>query len=223
MQASVAQRLERQPYKLDVLGPNPSGRTKSESFLTRRSIFNNYMNKGKYIAVFCSAAELGKKYIKPAEEFAKLIAENGYHLVWGGSDTGLMKVIADEVQASGGDLIGVTIEVYKDVIRKNVTEMIISPSLGERKATMLVRSDAIVVLAGGIGTLDEVTEVLELKKQGKHNKPVVLLNTAHFYDGLKIQLQKMQDEGFMHKPLGELIFFAGTPEEAIDYINRQLG
>lgn len=179
------------------------------------------MNK-KYIAVFCSAANLEEKYTKPAEEFARLMGQEGYHLVWGGSDKGLMKVIADEVEKAGGDLIGVTIDIFNDVIRQNITEAIVSPTLGERKSTMLLRSDAIVVLVGGIGTLDEITEVMELKKQGKHNKPIVLLNSDHFYDGFEIQLKKMENEGFMHKSLHELLFFAQTPEEAIAYINSVL-
>ena len=180
------------------------------------------MKKGKYIAVFCSAAELDNKYIIPAENLARLIAQNGYHLVWGASNRGLMKIIADEVQKGGGDLIGVSIEEYKDFIRKDATEVILSESLSHRKAMMLLRSDAIIVLVGGIGTLDEVTEVLELKKQRKHNKPVVFLNTDHFYDGLENQLKKMQEEGFMHRPVDELLYFADTPEKAIDYINEQL-
>lgn len=178
------------------------------------------MNK-KYIAVFCSAAELEEKYVNAAKAFAVLMAEHTYNLVWGGSNTGLMKTIADEIDGKG-DLIGVSIEVFNSVIRKNITETIIAPSLGERKATMLLRADAIVVLVGGVGTLDEVTDVMELKKQGKHNKPIVLLNTDNFYEGLKTQLIKMQHEGFMHVQVEELVYFADTPQQAIDYINTKL-
>jgi uncharacterized protein (TIGR00730 family) len=150
------------------------------------------------------------------------MTKHGYNLVWGGSNKGLMKTIADEVEKGKGDMIGVSIEVFNDVIRQNITETIIAPTLSERKATMLLRCDAIVVLVGGIGTLDETTEVIELKKQGKHNKPIIFLNTANFYDGLKIQLQKMQDEGFSHKPIKKLIYFADSPQKAIKYINTKL-
>lgn len=174
----------------------------------------------KYIAVFCSAADLEEKYKTAAKEFAALMTQHGYHLVWGGSDTGLMKTIADEVAKGNGELIGVSIDIFNSVLRKDITETIIAPNLGERKATMLLRSDAIVALVGGLGTLDEITEIIELKKQKKHTKPVLLLNTDHFYDGLKRQLQKMQDEGFIHIPLDELLYFAETPQEAIDYINK---
>lgn len=178
-------------------------------------------NRLKYIGVFCSSNDLEEKYIRPAKEFAKKMTEHGYHLVWGGSDVGLMRVIASEVQKGGGKLIGVSIDMFNDVIKKDADEVIIAPTLGERKSTMLFRSDAIVVLVGGIGTLDEVTEILELKKQKVHNKPVVILNTENFYEGLKVQLQKMKDDGFIAIPLDELVCFADHPSEALEQINRQ--
>ena len=88
---------------------------------------------------------------------------------------------------------------------------------------MLLRSDAVVVLVGGIGTLDELTEVIELKKQGKHNKPIIVLNTENFYAGLKTQLQKMEDDGFTPRPINELVYFADQPEEAIAHLKKSLG
>lgn len=176
----------------------------------------------KYIAVFCSAQEIDEKYVKPAEEFARLLTKHGYHLVWGGTDKGLMKTIASAVAVGGGKLVGVSIARYQAFARKNVDEMIIAKTLGERKATMLERSSAIVMMAGGIGTLDEITEILELKKQGNHNKPIVVLNTDNFYKGLRSQLEKMKDEGFIPNNLAELIYFADSPEDAIVYIHDRL-
>ncbi len=176
----------------------------------------------KNIAVFCSANDLPEKYTNPAVEFAELIAKNGYGLVWGGSNTGLMKLIASAVQDSGGKITGVSLEIYRHKLRENADEMIIEKTLGERKATMLLKSDAIVALVGGIGTLDEVTEIIELKKQEYHNKPVVILNTENFYEGLKMQMQKMDEEGFLPKKLEEFVYFAATPIDAIDYINLHL-
>lgn len=180
------------------------------------------MKKEKYIAIFCSAQDLAEKYTKPARELAKKIAEHGYHLVWGGSDTGLMKIIADEVQKSGGKLVGISVKFLHHFARKNADEMIIAADLGERKAKMLFRCDALVVLVGGTGTLDEATDVLELRKQDHHKKPIIFLNTENFYEGLKVQLQKMRDDGFIKRPLEGLVFFADTPQEAIDYIDKNL-
>ena len=177
----------------------------------------------KNITVFCSASDLDDKYIKPAEEFARLLPKHGYDLVWGGSNEGLMKAIASAIKEDGGKLIGVSVEFYKHLLREDSDEKIIAKTLGERKATMLLRGDAIAVLVGAIGTLDELTEVIELKKQGHHNKPIVILNTENFYEGLRIQLQKMKDDGFIPNNLNELIYFANTPQEAIGYINNALG
>ncbi len=176
----------------------------------------------KYIAVFCSANDLEEKYTAPSKKFAQLLAENGYGLVWGGSDKGLMKIVASAVQEAGGKIVGVSMELLRKDARVGADEMIIAKDLGERKTTMLARSDAIVLLVGGIGTLDEITEILELEKHGVHNKPIVILNTENFYEGLKVQLQKMKDNSFITKPLDQLIYFVDTPEEAIVYIKEKL-
>lgn len=176
----------------------------------------------KYIAVFCSANDLDKKYTDSAKEFAKLLAKNSYNLVWGGSDKGLMQIMASGVQAGGGKIVGVSMELLRASARKEADEMIIAKDLGERKAMMLKRSDAIVMLVGGIGTLDEITEILELKKHGIHSKPIIILNTENFYEGLKGQLQKMEDEGFLTKPLEEFVFFADSPQQVIYYLNKEL-
>lgn len=167
------------------------------------------------VCVFCSAAELSHRYTGPAREFAELIGKRGHALVWGGSDVGLMKVVADGVQHAGGRLIGISVEFLQHKVRAAADEMVVTADLAERKAQLLARSDAIVVLAGGTGTLDEATEVLELKKHGMHSKPVVVLNTEGFYDGLREQLARMDAEGFLPLPLADLVAFASDGAEAL--------
>jgi predicted Rossmann-fold nucleotide-binding protein len=78
-------------------------------------------------------------------------------------------------------------------------------------------------MVGGTGTLDEATEILELKKHGLHAKPVVLLNTAGFYDGLKQQFLRMEDEGFLPLPLTELVLFAEDGASALAYLEEAVG
>ncbi len=170
------------------------------------------------ICVFCSAAELDAVYTDAARTFARLLGERGHSLVWGGSDSGLMKVVADEVQEAGGRLIGISVEFLKNVARANADEMIVTADLAERKAAMLARSDAIVVMVGGTGTLDEATEILELRKHGMHTKPVVILNTAGFYDGLREQMRRMEAEGFLPVPLDKLVSFADDGTEALELL-----
>lgn len=158
-----------------------------------------------------------------AKSFAELMVKNGYNLVFGGSDKGLMHVVSETVKNGGGKLVGVSIEWLQAVARKDLDEMVITKTLGERKEMMLKRSEAIVVLPGGIGTLDECMEIIEHKKHGHHNKPVVILNTNKFYQGFKLQLQRMDKEGFLPKSPSQLVFFADTPQGAIDYISSNSG
>lgn len=175
------------------------------------------------ICVFCSAADLDDRYVLPARRFAELMGKGGHALVWGGSDTGLMKVMADGVQRAGGKLIGVSVEFLAHKARQGADEMVVTKDLAERKAQMLARADAIVVMVGGTGTLDEATEILELRKHGLHTKPVVLLNTAGFYDGLQEQFRRMESEGFLPIPLADLVFFAADGAGALAYLEERVG
>jgi len=173
------------------------------------------------VCVFCSAKDLTDKYEAPARQLATLIAEHGHSLVWGGSNTGVMKLMADGVQAGGGKIYGISIELLKQFARPDADEMVIAKDLGERKARLLSRSDVIVVLPGGLGTLDELTEILELRKHGAHQKQVIVLNTDGFYEGLNVQLARMSNEGFITGPLSEYLAYADTPEEAIALVENR--
>ncbi|QEV20389.1 TIGR00730 family Rossman fold protein [Streptomyces alboniger] len=177
------------------------------------------------ICVFLSAADLDDRYTAPAREFAELLGKGGHTLVWGGSESGLMKVVADGVHEAGGRLVGVSVDFLGAKARAvaEPDEMVIARDLAERKALLLEKADAIVIMVGGTGTLDEATEILELKKHGKHTKPVVLLNSAGFYDGLKEQFRRMEDEGFLPLPLTDLVFFAEEPVGALAYLEESIG
>lgn len=170
------------------------------------------------ICVFLSSADLDERYTRPAREFAELIGNGGHTLVWGGSDTGLMKVVADGVQETGGRLVGISVEFLRAFARKDADEMVIAKDLAERKALLLARSDAVVVMVGGLGTLDEATEILELRKHGLLDKPVALLNTVGFYDGVILQLRRMEDEGFLPLPLMELVYLANEGADALAHL-----
>jgi hypothetical protein len=181
------------------------------------------------ICVFCSANDLGEKYTAPAKALARLLAEAGHTLIWGGSDVGLMKIMADGVQEGGGKIVGVSLEYYKENARKNADEMIIAKNLGERRALLLERSDVIVSLIGGLGTLDELTEIMELRKQRRHDKLCIIVNTDGFYDGFRMQMERIFAEGFLsakeqadanNMAVSDIIRFVDTPEEAMDIIGQ---
>lgn len=174
------------------------------------------------IGVFLSAAKLDERYVAPAREFAELVGRGGHTLVWGGSDVGLMKVVADGVQAAGGRLYGVSVRFLEHVARSNSDEIVVAADLKERKALLLEKADAVVVLVGGTGTLDEMTELLELKKHGLSDMPLVVLNTDGFYDGLQRQLERMAAEGFLPVPLSQLVYFADTGAQALAHVEAQV-
>lgn len=117
----------------------------------------------KNVCVFLSASDVDEKYVKAAEELGRLLAQQGYGFVYGGSDKELMKIMSAAVQKAGGTVIGVTMEMLKDTRKLDANEMIVAKDLPERKRILNEKSDAIVVLVGGTGTLDEATELLEQK------------------------------------------------------------
>ena len=100
--------------------------------------------------------------------------------------------------------------------------MVFAKDLAERKALLLARSDAVVVMAGGLGTLDEATEILELRKHGLHDKTVVLLNTAGFYEGLALQLRRMEQDGFLPVPMVDLVYTADDGADALAHLEESL-
>ena len=171
------------------------------------------------IAVFLSQYGVAEKCEKTAETFARLIAKHGHALVWGGGDEGLMHTIAETAHRGGARTIGVIREQIKGKAYKDADEMIVVKDAKEMNLGLIERGDAIVALAGGIGTLNEITEVLRMRKNGLLNKPTVVINTDNFYGGLKQQLQKMHNEGFLKTDVMQSVYFADTPEDAMDYLN----
>lgn len=176
------------------------------------------------ICVFLSSADLNARYTDAARELGRLIADGGHTLVWGGSDVGLMKVLADAVDAAGGRLIGVSVDFLAAKARplQPPNALTVTANLAERKAALLARSDAFVIMVGGTGTLDEATEVLELRKHAVHAKPVVVLNTDGFYDGLRRQFVRMDAEGFLPIPLARLCRFVDRPAQVLAAVQHDL-
>lgn len=174
------------------------------------------------IVVFLSAYSISEEYQVPAVKFARLMARAGHCLIYGGTNRGLMDEVCSAFLAEGGKVCGVIMESLLHLKRDGI-EIEVVPTLYERKRRFLEKADAIVVLVGGIGTLDELTEVLEFKKHGAHGKPIAILNTENFYAGLRLQLERMAKEGFIPMSLADLVHFASTPEEALELVERQSG
>lgn len=177
-------------------------------------------NKMK-ICVFLSATNSSEFYAAPVRDLAERITSGGHGVVWGGSDAGLMKILADATQDAGGSVTGVSIESLRWVLREKLNEhdeIVVTANLPERKALLLERSDVVIVMPGGTGTLDEFTDILELRRHGTHDKPIVVVDYGGFYEGLRLQLDRMQTEGFLDHPYSSIVEFVADPEAAMNLI-----
>lgn len=180
------------------------------------------MTNIKNICVFASSSNyLDEEYYKQASLLGELIGKNGYNIVYGGSRLGLMYASASAVKANGGEIIGIMPEKLANMGCANpedCKEFILTSGMRERKAKLDELSDAVIAIAGGFGTLEELAEILVQKQLGYNNKPIVLLNTLGFYDNLLKFFDDIIDRNFANKNSKKLYFVAQTPQEAIDYI-----
>ena len=167
-----------------------------------------------------SSNKLAKEYYDAAEALGALMAQQGHTLVFGGGQGGIMGAAARGAHAHGGAIIGVAPRFFDEpgILFAECTEFIYTETMRERKAIMEERSDAFIVLPGGIGTYEEFFEMLTLKQLGRHNKPMVMLNTRGYYDPMAAMLRNTVDEGFMSADCMELYGVCDTPAEALDYV-----
>lgn len=162
----------------------------------------------KNLCVFCGSAEgSNPTYILMAKELGKMLAENQIGLVYGGATIGVMGALADSVLAHGGVVIGVIPKTLVDyeIAHKNLTELHVVESMHDRKKLMYDRSDFFLTLPGGMGTLDEMFEILTWAQLKLHSKPCMIFNFNKFYDSLLAQLKHTQVEGFLKQAHFELL------------------
>lgn len=157
-------------------------------------------------------------YIQAAETLGRELARRGLTCVYGGSDTGLMKRLADSVLAAGGKVIGVTVTALKEreIFHPGLTELYVMPTMNERKACMVGLADGFVVLPGGVGTFDEFFEVYAWRLLGFHDKPFGVLDVNGYFEPLDRLLDNAQREGFIKASYRHLVVRAGTPAELLD-------
>lgn len=151
------------------------------------------------ICVFCGARSgLDPAYTTAAQAMGRAIAENGWRLVYGAGDVGLMGEVARSAQAAGAPTFGVipTHLMGHERGKRDLTQFVITEDMHERKKVMFMNSDAIVVLPGGAGSLDEFFEVLTWAQIGLHRKPIYLLNVQGYWDPLIALLDHIVAQGF---------------------------
>ena len=174
------------------------------------------------VCVFASSSDfLEECFYKDASEVGKLLGKNGMNIVYGGSRLGMMYACASQVKANGGKIIGVMPERLYNIGFGNpedCDDFIMTSGMRERKAKMDEKSDAVIALAGGFGTLEELSEMIVQKQLGYNKKPIVLLNTKGFYNNLSEFFNNIIEQGFAKNSAGELYYIAQTPDDAIKYL-----
>ena len=175
------------------------------------------MDTIKSICVFCgSSAGSREEYSVKARALGLLFVEKGITLVYGGSNVGLMHVIADTMMQAGGKVIGVMPHtlIQREVAHKAITEFHVVETMAERKAVMDKLSDAFIAMPGGIGTLDELFEVMSWNQLDLITKPVALFNVLGYWDHLLSFLDHSVDQRFV-KPEHRTNLIAESNEELL--------
>jgi len=165
-------------------------------------------------------------YKKAAEELGKLIGQGGHTLIYGGSRLGLMGILSKSVHDNGGKVIGIIPE-HLQKLAEGEDELIRAENMHHRKEIMELKSDAFIALPGGIGTLDEIFEILAGIQLKIHNKPISIINTNNYYEDLIKQLDKINKQGFGDLKfdtidINNLFHFSQTPKEAIEHVIKQI-
>lgn len=171
------------------------------------------MSKGS-ICVFCGARPGGDAdYMAAATEVGQALAANDWRLVYGAGDVGLMGAVARAAQDAGGDTFGVipTHLMQMEVGKTDLTRFVVTENMHERKKVMFMNCDAIVVLPGGAGSLDEFFEVLTWAQLGLHEKPIFLLNINNYWAPLRALLDHVIAQGFADQSVLDFVTTVDTP------------
>lgn len=172
----------------------------------------------KQLCVFCGSSPAKRsEYNKAASELGRKLVEHNIQLIYGGGNVGLMGVIADTVMSSGGEVIGVIPEFIaeKEVAHNKLTELHIVQSMHERKALMSELSDGFIAMPGGIGTFEELFEVLTWQQLGIQSKPCALLNTCNYFEYLIKQLDHAVDEKFLKPIHRDMLIVGSRPDQLL--------
>jgi uncharacterized protein (TIGR00730 family) len=181
------------------------------------------MNPIRAICVFCaSSSSVDQIFCDAADDLGRKMGELDIELVYGGASIGLMGSVARGVHATGGKVVGVLPQFMKtkDIEYAEADELIVTRDMRERKAVMDDRSDAFIALPGGIGTQEELMEILSMKQLQLNPKPLVVLNTQQFYDKWVAFIQDMIARKFTKASIEDLFFLANDSQSALDYILR---
>jgi uncharacterized protein (TIGR00730 family) len=173
------------------------------------------------LAVFCGSKNgANPLFMQHAVELGKLLAKNNITLIYGGANIGIMGAIADATMHNGGKVVGIIPKVLVDWERKHeeITELIVTENMHDRKKIIYDRCDAVLVLPGGFGTLDELFETITWNQLSIHEKHVFILNSAGFYKYLIQHIEQMKEEHFLYGESIKRITVINEPAELAAYL-----
>ncbi len=173
------------------------------------------------ITIYCASSNnIDTKYFQAAEEVAHLLLKAGAEILFGGGSSGLMGRIADIYVANQGKIQGIMPHFMKDIewAHQGVEQFIFTETMNERKDKLIENTDAILTLAGGTGTLEELFDVITRKRLGIFTKPIIILNTANYYAALNKMLQTCVSENFMVPQHLTMWNFVDQPAEVLPAI-----
>lgn len=176
------------------------------------------MNTIRKVAIYAaSSSQVAREYLDAAARLGTLLAARGIGIVYGAGKVGLMGAVADAALAAGGKVEGVIprFMVENGWGRDGLTRLIVTPDMHTRKETIVSMADATIALPGGVGTLEELMEIITWKQLGLYAHPIVVLNTRGYFNPLLEMLQKAIGEHFMRGIHAGLWAVAATPDEAI--------
>ncbi len=182
------------------------------------------MNTIRSVCVYCgSSPGRGQKYLEAGQVLGRSIAQAGLRLIYGGGTKGIMGAVADGAMRGGGKVTGI---IPRFLITKEATEsaldrldqLIVTQNMHERKHRMFEESDAFVALPGGIGTVEEIIEIMTWAQLGHHRKPIVFANVDGFWNPMLDLLDHMRSEGFIHTSHLVKPIVVAEPEQVVPNI-----
>ncbi|MBO9435481.1 TIGR00730 family Rossman fold protein [Ruegeria sp. R13_0] len=172
----------------------------------------------KSVCVYCGSRNGNNPaYSDAAKQLGAALAQEGWRLVYGAGDVGLMGEVARATQSAGGETFGVIPVhlVQREVGKSDLTHYVITETMHERKKVMIMNADAVVVLPGGPGSLDELFEALTWRQLGLHDKPIVVVNVGGYWDKLRDLLEQVIEQGFADQSLSSFVTWVEDADAAI--------
>ncbi len=167
------------------------------------------------ITVYLGSTDGTRNLQEAVRNLGEWIAKNHHHLVYGGSSTGLMGILARTVVENGGTVTGVELAMFRNsrLAQENLTELIVAPTMGERKRTMLERGDVFLAFPGGVGTLEEISEAISHTRLGIQKGTCIFYNLEGYYDPMITMLDRMVEYGVLERESRDAVLFVSSIEE----------